>query len=117
MRTIEIKEDLVSWRAALQSSRTECLAVVIGGYRMILHGGKVLSCTGHSDMDVTPVTLEGMDKLRAAEFHKGKACDGTERYKRSVAEAMDEDARNELKPHYTRYIPPESTFHRNRWWS
>ena len=65
MRTIHLEtEDHGAWVEALRDSRDETIVVYCGGYRIVLHGGEVLSSSGHSPLDVTPVAVDDVKKRK-----------------------------------------------------
>ena len=65
MRTIHLtNEDHAAWLEALRDSRDETIVVYRGGYRILLHGGEVLSSSGHSPLDVTPIVVDDVKKRK-----------------------------------------------------
>lgn len=65
MRTIHLATgDLGGFRDALRKSRDETLIIYQGGYRIVMARGEVISSSGHSDIDVTPVEDDLRPKRR-----------------------------------------------------
>ena len=71
MRTIHLTdEDHSAWLEALRDSRDETIVVYRGGYRILLGMGRVLSSSGHSELDVTPVVVDAKPR-KPREYVRG----------------------------------------------
>lgn len=64
MRTIHLETgDLGGFRDALRKSRDETIVVYQGGYRIVMARGEIVSSSGHSEIDVTPVEDDARARL------------------------------------------------------